>query len=223
MAHKMLFDDGFNDYLIDGAELEGKDGIPQLIRQGHVETPKKLISFTKAKTATDKRGFVHFYQHDRFFFNFLNDPKKYLGILSRCDGVITPDPTMMIGRSRCRLVASTYMNRAIGFYLQKNGISVIPNIRWGDESTYEFAFLGIPRNSMVCVSTLGAIQKDSKTNNRLRMCFKDGLKVMLEYLSPSKIIVYGSMPEDIFGRFLNEYEFIRYPSEIELALEKGDK
>lgn len=223
MAHKMLFDDGFNDYLIDGAELKGKDGIPQLIRQDYIEVPKKLILFSKSKRFLDKRGFIHFYQHDRFFFNFLNDPKKYLHLLSQYDGVITPDPTMMIGRSRCRLVASTYMNRAIGFYLQRNGIPIIPNIRWGDESTYEFAFLGIPKNSMVCISTVGAIQKDTKTHDFLRSCFKNGLRVMIDRLNPTKVIVYGLMPEDIFGEFLNNQEFIRFPSEIERAFEKGEK
>ncbi len=223
MAHKILFDDGFNDYLTEGAELEGKDGIPKLIKQSYVEMPKKMILFSKARNSADKRGFVHFYQHDKYFFSFLNNPKRYLNLLSQFDGVITPDPTMMIGRSRARLVASTYMNRAIGFYFQKNGIPVIPNIRWGDENTYEFAFLGVPKNSIIAISTVGAIQKDSKTNNYLRNCFKNGLKEMLEYLSPSKVIVYGAMPNEIFGEFLNKYEFIRFPSEIELAYNKEDK
>ena len=222
MAHKILFDDGFNDYLTEGAELEGKDQIPKLIRQDYVEVPKQLILFTKARKATDKRGFVHFYQHDKFFFSFLNNPKNYLNLLSQFDGVITPDPTIMIGRSRTRHVASTYMNRAIGFYLQKNGIPIIPNIRWGDESTYEFAFLGVRKNSIVAISTAGAIKKDSMTNNILRDCFKNGLKIMLEYLTPSKVIVYGSMPNDIFGEFINRFEFIRFPSEIELAYKKED-
>lgn len=223
MAHKMLFDDGFNDYLIESAELEGRDGIPRLFKQDYIEVPKKLIPFSKAKHCLDKRGFVHFYQHDRFFFEFLNNPKKYLSLLSQFDGVITPDPTMMIGRSRCRLAASTYMNRAIGFYLQRNGIPIIPNIRWGDESTYEFAFLGVQKNSMVCISTVGAIQRDAKTNNYLRNCFKDGLRVMLDRLKPAKVIAYGLMPEDIFGEFINDYEFVRYPSEIELAFKKGER
>lgn len=134
--------------------------------------------------------------------------------------MITPDPTICIGKSTCLHATSTYMNRAVGFYLQKQGIPVIPNIRWGDKTSYEFAFLGVPKNSIVSISTLGAIQKDKETNNALRNYFREGLKVMLETLSPKIIIVYGRMPDDIFGPYINKYKFVQYDSEIEKAHRK---
>lgn len=46
---------------------------------------------------------------------------------------------------------------------------------------------------------------------------------MLEKISPSKVIVYGAMLNDIFDGFLNKYEFIRFPSEIELAYNNENK
>lgn len=49
------------------------------------------------------------------------------------------------------------------------------------------------------------------------------LKIMLEKISPSKVIVYGAMLNDIFDGFLNKYEFIRFPSEIELAYNNENK
>ncbi|MBQ9064981.1 MAG: DUF4417 domain-containing protein [Blautia sp.] len=57
---------------------------------------------------------------------------RYIDVLKLYDGVITPDCTMMIGQSPCLQQANTYMNRAVGFYLQRQGIPVIPNIRWSD-------------------------------------------------------------------------------------------
>ena len=54
------------------------------------------------------------------------------------------------------------MNRAVGCYLQSHGVYVIPNVRWGDERSYttvelpeKFAFLGVPKNSIVSIGTYG--------------------------------------------------------------------
>ena len=217
MAKRSTIDDGFQGYLVEGASFEGKDGIPRMLDLNNIDIPEKLVLFSKTSKTKDKRGYVHFYQHDRFFNPFLNDVKKHIGLLSQFDGVITPDPTIIIGKSRCLHVMSTYRNRAVGFYLQKQGIPVIPNIRWGDESTYEFCFLGVPKHSIVAISTLGCIQRDRSSNNFLRECFAKGLKAMLEYLEPNVVLVHGYMPEDLFGIYAGRTKFVRYPSEIEKA------
>lgn len=49
------------------------------------------------------------------------------------------------------------------------------------------------------------------------------LKIMLENILPSKVIVYGAMQNDILEELLNKYEFIRFPSEIELAYNNENK
>ena len=57
-------------------------------------------------------------------------------------------------------IANTYMNRAIGQYLQQQGIYVIPNVRWCDERSYttcelieKFAFFGLQKHSIVSIGT----------------------------------------------------------------------
>ena len=95
-------------------------------------------------------------------------------MLKLYDGAITPDCTLMIGQAPCLQQANTYMNRAVGFYLQKNGIPVIPNIRWSDESRFDYCFLGVPNGSIVSVSTHGCI-----TSKEERRMFKIGLCAML--------------------------------------------
>lgn len=218
---KTIFDDGFQSYLTENASFDGRDGIPKLYDTNNAEIPQRLVSFNKAKSDLLKTGYVHFYTHDSQYGDFLANTKKYIPLLRQFDGVITPDPTIIIGKSRCLHATSTYMNRAIGFYLQTQGIPVIPNVRWGDPSTYEFCFLGVPKGSVVSIGTHGAIARDKSTNNLLRNYFKHGLKEMLIRLEPKDVIVYGYMPDDIFGDFKNKTRFHRFPSEFEQTHKKG--
>ena len=144
---------------------------------------------------------------------FISTIKSFL--LKMYDGVITPDCTMMINQSPCLQQANTYMNRAVGFYLQKNGIPVIPNIRWSDETSFEYCFLGVHKGSMVSVSTHGCIK--SKEQKRM---FKTGLEAMLDAIQPGTVLVHGKMPDEVFSSFKNQVTFHRYASEFERTHEK---
>ncbi len=215
---KTIFDDGFQAYLTEGATLVGDAGIPMLMNLNNAQVPKSLVPFSKAKTCPNKRQYVHFYQHDREFSRVLTATDKYLPLLSLYDGVISPDCTMMIGQSTCLQQANTYMNRAVGFYLQKNGIPVIPNIRWSDESSFAYCFLGVHPETMVSVSTHGCIRSKHQ-----RELFRTGMEAMLEALRPSTVLVHGYMPNDIFGQFYGQVEFHRFASEFETPhLKEGD-
>ncbi len=221
IKRKTLYDDGFQEHLIKGANFLGEEGIPELLNIHNTEKPRTLIPFTKLKTSKNKRGYVHFYVHDKCFQQIFGGTDKYLNLLKQYDGVISPDPTIIIGKSKCLHATSTYLNRAVAYYLQKQGIPVIPNVRWGDESTYPFAFLGIPKHSIVAISTHGCIKRDSENDNFLRKCFKNGLSEMLKQLEPEMVIVHGYMPDDIFKDFKGITQFVRYPSEFEESRKKG--
>ena len=176
----------------------------------NAEVPLSVIPFSKAKSCKNKRQYVHFYIHDREFARVLTATTRYLDRLKEFDGIITPDCSMMIGQSKCLQQANTYMNRAVGFYCQKNGIPVIPNIRWSDESSFDYCFLGVPKKSIVSISTHGCI----RSNDQKKM-FRLGLEEMIKRLEPSKIIVYGYMPNKVFSDYIGRVPFYRYPSEIE--------
>jgi hypothetical protein len=148
---------------------------------------------------------------------YLTNMKKYLPILQKYDGVITPDFTMLIGQSQCLLETQTYFNRAVGYYLQKNGIPVIPNIRWSDERSYRYCFLGVPKHSIVAISTHGCIRSSLQ-----KKIFKSGLEEMLWQLEPSGIIVHGYMPDQVFGNYLSDYHFYHYPSLFEMTHSSAD-
>lgn len=209
---KILYDDGFNSYLVKGATFVGEAGIPVLQKMNNLQVPKELISFTKSRKNLGKRKFVHFYVHDDYFKCIFNHPEKYIELFKTYDGIISPDPTMFIDNSKCLLETSTYMNRALAFFYAKKGIPVIPNVRWTNEKSYEFCFLGIPKGYIVSISTHGCCKtKEQKVN------YKNGLRKMIEILEPSDIIVYGCMPKSIFEEFDNLTRFHRFPSEFEMT------
>ncbi|MBR4766737.1 MAG: DUF4417 domain-containing protein [Clostridia bacterium] len=215
---RTVFDDGFQSYLTEGATFVGDAGIPMLMKLDNVQIPKDLVSFGKIKSCRNKRKYVHFYQFDKRFSSVLTATTKYLEDLKLYDGVITPDCSMLIGQSPCLQQANTYMNRAVGFFLQKNGIPVIPNIRWSDESSFKYCFLGVHPGTVVCVSPHGCLD-----NPKLRRMFGIGLEAMLDALYPPVVLVHGAMPDDVFGQFKVQTEFFRYPSEIERSHSKeGD-
>ena len=53
---------------------------------------------------------------------------------------------------------NTVRGRALGHWLARNGVEVIPNTCWSDERSYAFCFDGIQPEKSVAVGTHGCIQ-----------------------------------------------------------------
>lgn len=213
---KTIFDDGFQNYLTEGAVLIGAPGIPMLMDLNNTQVPKDIIPFDKSLRCSNKRQYVHFYMHDKVFSRVLTATYRYLDILKMYDGIITPDCSLGIGQAPCLQQTNTFMNRAVGFNCQKNGIPVIPNIRWSDKGSFEYCFLGVPINSIVSVSTHGCISTKAE-----RQRFKEGIEAMLDAIRPKDVLVHGYMPDDIFGPYLKQIPFHRYASQFERTHKKG--
>ena len=216
--YKNKIDDNFHNYLVEGARLVGSAGIPMLMKTKNAQIPKGLIPYDKAKKGIYKNRYVHFYLFDKYFNSILTATKRYVDLLKSYAGVITPDFSILINQAKCLQETNTYFSRAVGFYLQKQGIPIIPNVRWGNKPTFDFCFLGIPKNSIVSISTHGCIR-----DNELREIFKEGLYQMLKTIEPTDVIVYGSKAEDIFEKYKKYTNFHFYPSWASEMLKKdGD-
>ncbi len=216
--NKNRFDDGFQAYLTKNANFVGSPKMPEIIRMGNESIPKDLIPFSKIRTSQNKRGYLHFYIHDKLFQDFIADVKSYLPLLSQYDGVITPDCSMAIGQLDYLQMTNTYFNRAVGVYLQQQGIPVIPTVRWSDESSFRYCFNGLPRESILAVSTHGCIK-----SNEQKAAFRKGLIEMIDVLNPIDVIVYGYMPEEVFKGLDKITNFHRYPNHFETNCTKGVK
>lgn len=207
---KNRFDDGFQAYLTEKANFIGDIKMPEIMHNSNISIPKELISFEKLRTSDTKRGYIHFYNHDKIFANFIADVNSYIPLLQEYDGVITPDCSLAIGQLDYLQMTNTYFNRAVGVYLQKNGIPVIPNVRWSDENSFKYCFNGLPTKSILAISTHGCI----KSNEQKRI-FRLGLIKMLQVLEPTNVIVHGYMPDSIFGDLYDKTSFHHYPNHFE--------
>ena len=210
---KNKIDDGFNPELVSGALFEGILEIPQIKRPDKIIIPSALIPFSQRNRSDNYKEFVHFYEHDKNFATVLTAAQEHLDCLTQFRGVISPDCSLYRDMPLVLQIANTYMNRAIGHYLQSKGLYVIPNIRWGDERSYttielpeKFAFLGVPKRSIVSIGTYGCIK--SKEN---KIYFTEGLEAMLDELEPEVVLVYGGMPDSIFTKVKDRTKFVHYP------------
>lgn len=88
---------------------------------------------------------------------------------------------------------SCFKSRTISYWLQHEGVEVIPNIRISDERSLNWVFDGLPRNSVVAMSTVGCCKhRDDRRYVRL------AVEKTVDVLRPSTIIVYGAAPDGLF-------------------------
>ena len=86
--------------------------------------PQNVITFSKAVRSKEYDNFVHFYEDDVNFERIWNNPNRYLPILKKFDGVISPDFSLYRDMPLVMQQWNTYRSRAIGYWLQTNGITV---------------------------------------------------------------------------------------------------
>lgn len=151
----------------------------------------KLIGYDKISQCKDYDSIVHFFLDDYRFESIYNNPEKKLETLKQYKAVLTPDFSMFTEMPIALQLFSAFKNRWVGAYLQEQGISVIPTVRWGDLTSFNFCFDGIEKGSNVAVSTIGSKKEKSH--------FMLGYNEMLSRIKPSKIICYGKPFEEMKG------------------------
>lgn len=180
--------------------------------------PIDLCSFRYVGPMTDSSKWIHFYGADRYLEDVWENPEIWANQLKRFEGVISLDLSVYRDMPLLQQLYNIYRNRTLAHWFSQQGIPVIPNIRWGDYRSYDAAFEGIEPNSTVCVSTVGTL-----VNDKDRLEFSLGLDAMMETLTPKTVIVYGSMPLDIFGKHgKGSTQFFQYDSDTQKAHRRGD-
>ena len=156
-----MLTDGCNPDLVAGAKFDGIFEIPIIKKPNKIIVPNNLVPFSKLAKADPGSFAVCEYENDSEFRDLLINPEGYVKEIAKYEGFITPDCSIYRDMPFAAQVTNIYRSRAIGYYMQKNGIYVIPNIRWGDERTYStklfsepIAFAGIEKNSIVSVEVM---------------------------------------------------------------------
>lgn len=186
--------DVFNAFLVALAYYAGAFEFP--IIQPTYWIPNRLIAFSKALSCTDYNQWVHFFEDDYLFERIWRNPQRYLDILRRYNGVILPDFSLYRDMPFVMQIWNIYRSRAIGFWLQTNGIKVIVNIRYADKRTYRCCCDGISKHSVIAVGTHGTLK-----NREDRFFFCEGLDAIVRRLHPNAIVVYGAAPDSIFEKY----------------------
>lgn len=226
--HKIIIDDGFNPEFVETAHFDGILEMPAINRPDRLIVPKGMIPFSKHSRSISNNEFLVFYEYDTNFADILRSPDEFEDVLSQFPGIVTLDNSLYVDSPLTVQIANTYRSRAIGHYYQSRGYYVIPNVRWGDERSYttrklpeKFAFLGLPKNSIVSIGTYGCC-KSAEEQYQLRQ----GLIAMLSELEPEIVLVYGAMPDKVFKDLKDRTRFINYPdwtSVVRGGRQRGNK
>ena len=167
------------------------------------ECPQYLCDYKQAITLVNKKldvseyG-VHFYMNDndlkRFYLNF----DEYLPKLKPFRCVLTLDLSMSSDMPTFVKKEAVFYSRQIGQLMQRAGISVPITLQWEDESTFDFCFCDVPKNSVVSISTVGIANK--RKDSPERVAFQKGFKAAMKRIQPRFVLHYGAViPECEYG------------------------
>ena len=150
-----------------------------------------FISFNYAKTEKEKgKKGIHFFLDDYQFIRLWNSPDKYLEMLKQFDSICAPDFSLYLDYPKAMQVWNHYRKMWLSAYMQEYGINVVPTACWSDEDSFEFCFDGMPKHSIIAVSSVGTMK--GKVSSEL---FELGYKEMLKRLEPTKILFHGLIPD----------------------------
>ena len=194
--------------MVTGAQF-GKHDIP-LCPTTATRIPKCQITWEEAKELHKKHIARKEYDyHEDAFVNWNLDDYKFdrvhgiwhnckfvLKVLRHFDGAITPDFSTYQDFPEAIKIYATYRMRTYGYWLGREGIEVINNVRWGTPETFDYCFVGIPKNSIVAIGTVGGGPRKLIDRDR----FETGLFKMVEVLKPHTILIYGSARGDCFDK-----------------------
>lgn len=151
---------------------------------------QKLLSYTHRDDKGNQHAaaICHFFLDDYRFESVWNKPDTGLNRVRRFKATLTPDFSLYTNWPVIIQQWNHYRSLWIGKYWQENGVQVIPTINWSDRKSFDWCFIGFPKNSVVAIAT-----PDHRQIRTMRK-FRIGFWEMMKRLEPQQVIVYGTMP-----------------------------
>ena len=154
------------------------------------DIPNGLRTFCISESWKNPDKYVHFFIDDYRFERIWERPHNYDHIISRYAGAIAPDFSTYTDMPVPMQIWNVYRSRAMAYHWQQQGISVIPNIQFSDELSYEWVFDGLPHKSVLAASTVGVYK-----NPEYRRALIQGMEEACRVLEPKSLIMYGTKVE----------------------------
>lgn len=157
--------------------------------------PDNLISFNYVLTSKEYDKGVHFYVDDYQFERIWDRPKFYIEKLRRFKCCLTPDFSLYADMPMSMKIWNVYRSRLIGQMMQYAAIDVIPTVSWAEPDTFSFAFDGLPKGSVLSVSTIGV-----KKSRKAMDIWTAGMDELIRRCEPKKLLVYGGAVDYDYGQ-----------------------
>lgn len=178
------------------------------------EVPSELLPFNHAKSVRRKSGrWLHFFVDDYQFERIWNKGSRYLELIRQFDGVIAPDFSMWADMPLAHQIYNCWRNRCVAYWLQQEGVPVIPCVEWSDRKSLEWCLDGLPKQSTLAVQTNGCF-KDART----KMNFIKGMEYICGELDPAALVLYGRGKEEFGNYFRNAFWFDSYCQQMKKRL-----
>lgn len=177
----------------------GEFDIPEMLPvsiDNLADIPLQGFNFALKEPHPEKIG-VHFFLHDYQFERVWKYPDRYIDVLKKFAFVLSPDFSPFADMPRVLKIYNVYRNRWCGRYWQEHGIKVIPTVTWRDFDTLDYCLDGVPKHSMIAISTMGEGRwADYKS-------LKDKWPYVIDKLQPETILLYGKdLSEQLTGNIV---------------------
>lgn len=167
----------------------GQYGIP-VLAPFEGELPERLVPYGQRLRGDEAwaGSAVHFFLDDYRFERVFARPRKTLSVMTTAGIALTPDFSLFRDWPKAMQVWNVYRSRWCGAWWQQNGVQVIPTLQWSTDESFEYAFDGLPPQSVVAVSMIGVAP-------RYQLDFEAGYLKMVERLAPKTVLFYGQAPD----------------------------
>jgi len=197
-------------------------GIPDIFPfYKKVNDPLKLLSYSRRddRLIHYPNSICHFFVDDFRYESIWNRPSVSISRVRKFWATLTPDFSIFPNWPVIVQQWNTYRSRWIGRYWQAHGINVIPTVNWSNESSFDWCFISLPKQSVVSISVPDVRER------RVSRRFEQGFNAMIERLEPIQVIVYGTMPfnSDVCIEFTPDWESLRPPKEDVSKVSNGLK
>lgn len=184
--------DVMKEELIQGAELTDYWNFP--ILEPYHGSAENTVSFRKSfeKSFSDcDHTNLNFFEDDHYFNSLWNSPFRYLEHLRKFQSVCMPDFSKSEETPLPINIWNNYRNRALAFWMQENGIDVVPTMSVMPESCWGWCWDGMPKGSTYCCCTNGMVLM--RPHLRPALFHRSNLSTIFSLQFPLKICFLLSM------------------------------
>lgn len=151
-----------------------------------------MLPYNSWNVSRDLDAALCFYTHEYRYGILKTNFKRALMKISNAPCVVFPDFSQTSDMPYWKRFYNSCLNKAYGAKFQQMGIKVVANVTWSLPDSYDYCFIGIPKNCVIAINSMGA-----NANGVTRYLWRQGYKRALEVLQPSFILRYGpQMPDE---------------------------